>query len=152
MQVSNEFSSSFECLKSLYSSKGLNYLFRGIQVTLARDILGVGIFFGVYELIKGTIQDSSYKFTWWGWILCGSVSGAVCWLSILPLDCIKTRYQLAAGNLSYKLVISDIFQNHGIKGFWVGSLSTIIRTFIASGVGFSVYELMKHHLPKVFLV
>lgn len=152
MQVSKEFKSSYECMRELYSRQGLKYLFRGLAATFARDILGIGVFFGVYEFIKGTIHEYSLKFTWWGWIACGSFSGAFSWIAVLPIDCVKTRYQLSQKKILYNEVIKDIYYNHGIKGFWVGALSTIIRTFIANGVGFSIYELIKHHLPKVILV
>lgn len=149
MQISSEFRTSSECFRVLNKRNGPLFFMRGLGITLARDSIGFGMFFGVYELIKGTIHDSSYKFTWWGWITCGSVSATACWLTILPLDCLKTRYQMSKNKESYRLVFKDIIENHGIRGFWVGGISTIARGCIASGVGFSVYELVKKHIPKI---
>lgn len=149
MQVSSEFKTNSECFRVLRKQHGLQYLMRGLSMTIARDALGLGMFFGVYELIKGTVHDSHQKLAWWGWICCGSVSGIVGWFSILPIDCIKTRYQLSNRGESYWAVTKDILKNHGVKGFWVGGLSTVIRGCIASGAGFSVYELAKTHVPKI---
>lgn len=152
MQASNEFKTTSECLRTLYKRHGLKYLMRGLSITIARDSLGFGTFFGVYEFIKGTAHDYNIKLAWWGWIGCGSVSGIIGWFCILPLDCIKTRYQLAIHGESYWAVLKDIIKSHGIRGFWVGGLSTVLRGCIASGVGFSVYELAKTHIPKIIPV
>lgn len=149
MQVSSEFSSSWKCAVNLYHTIGLNGIYRGFLITLCRDVLGFGVFFGTYELIKGNILERTQKFKWWGWLLCGSISGVLCWVSILPLDCVKTRYQLAHHKQSYINIFLEIIRTTGIKGLWVGFQSCAVRAVVSNGIGFFCYESIKHNIPPL---
>jgi solute carrier family 25 (mitochondrial carnitine/acylcarnitine transporter), member 20/29 len=146
MQVHNMLTSSLSCMISIYRSKGIYGLYKGIFITLIRDFIGYGIFFGTYEYIKGSIIKNNFNFTWWGWLACGSISGACCWIVILPIDCIKTRYQLSPAQKSYYLITKELIESKGVRGLWSGFNSCLVRTFISSGVGFFFYELIKKKL------
>ena len=152
MQVPNSYHSTYFCAYTIYKKFGLSGLYRGLYSTALRDSVGFGIFFGVYEFTKGKIHEYNFKFTWWGWLLCGSISGICSWTSVLPIDCVKTNFQLSKTYKSYYCTFNDIVKATGYKGLWAGYLSCIIRTFLASGVGFFCYECVKSHLPKVMPV
>lgn len=152
MQVPNSYKSTGDCAKKIFLKSGFPALYKGFMCTALRDFFGFGVFFGVYEEIKGLIHYYNLKFTWWGWLLCGSLSGACCWVAVLPIDCVKTRFQLAHKPVSYYDTLRTIVKTTGVKGLWTGITSCIIRSLIANGIGFSCYECVKEHLPKAMPV
>ena len=147
MQVPNEYSSSADCLKKMYRKEGFQGLMRGFNITVLRDFIWFGVFFGIYESIKAKIHEKGWDYTWWGWIACGSISGMCCWVIILPIDFVKTRFQLSKEN--YWFVTKDIVRTSGFFVLWTGLASCIMRSFITNGVGFFCYECIKTNLPKV---
>lgn len=151
MQVSNYYKSSAECASHLYSTIGVLGIYRGLTITILRDSLGFGVFFGAYEEVKRLILEKHQKFTWWGWLMCGSFSGVMCWVAILPFDCIKTRFQLAEKKESYSVIMKEIIRTTGVRGLWAGFNSCVVRAIISNGIGFFCYELVKHNIPKYVL-
>jgi len=61
-------------------------------------------------------------------------------ISITPLSLIKTRYEGMENRVSITGVISDIYTRTGIKGFYRGVISTLIRDIPFSGIQFLIYK------------
>lgn len=87
---------TFQIAKRLVAHSGPLALYSGYRYQLARDIVGTGIYFGVYDSIKsgvglhffGTADSHPVSVA-----IAGGLSGAFGWIFIYPLDTIKSRYQ-----------------------------------------------------------
>jgi solute carrier family 25 (mitochondrial carnitine/acylcarnitine transporter), member 20/29 len=46
------YTSSFDTLKKIYKINGFQSLYRGLGITIARDVISFASFFGTYEILK----------------------------------------------------------------------------------------------------
>ncbi|KAK3074062.1 hypothetical protein LTR53_003841 [Teratosphaeriaceae sp. CCFEE 6253] len=92
-QVSGQ--SSVEVTKALWRQGKVRGLYMGGAVTSARDAVGYGFYFWSYEVAKRTLshKEDSPNQQALKVLLCGGLAGVVTWVSIFPLDVIKTRVQ-----------------------------------------------------------
>lgn len=96
-------------------------IFRGMWVTVALEVPATSVYFGVY----------SYMIASWNPFISGAVSGMAAWLSVYPLDVIKTRVQ--TDHISYRQAIA--------RGrFFVGVVPCIARGGIINAVSFAIYS------------
>ena len=117
-QVSNCEESIFKTIKS-----GT----RGITVTTLLEAPATCIYFGMYNELTNHVNMNPY--------LAGGISGVIAWISIFPLDTIKTRMQ--AQKISYRdaIKMGDFFE--GIK-------MCVARSFICNSVAFGIYNFYKN--------
>lgn len=145
-----QFAGPIDCIKKIYGLAGLGAVFKGLGPTLARESLGMGIYFATYEaLIARAVSTKQYKdrVDIPGWKLClyGGLSGYALWGSVYPIDILKSKLQtdslfkpVYSGSFS---VAKDIFTKAGIRGFYKGFLPTILRAAPANGATFAAFEL-----------
>ncbi|OBA20088.1 mitochondrial carrier [Metschnikowia bicuspidata var. bicuspidata NRRL YB-4993] len=151
-QTTKSFSGPIDCFKKIYSVGGLaSGIYKGLAPTLFRESVGLGIYFATYEaLISRELGNKIYatRTDIPGWKLCmfGGLSGYTLWLSIYPVDVIKSKLQTDSLNKpTYKGsvdVIRDISTKVGVRGFYKGFVPTILRAAPANGATFAVFELM----------
>jgi len=160
--------SSWAIAARVLRDEGLPGLYRGGGVTAARDAIGYGFYFQAYELARRVLASpeddalvAKYKV-----LLYGGIAGVVTWVSIFPLDVVKTRVQtqewvvqeperrplLAAGSESGDLVRKEVrrkgaieiarqaYREEGVAVFFRGLGICTVRGFIVSAVQFFVYE------------
>lgn len=150
-QTSNTFAGPIDCFKQIHKVGGLSSgIYKGLAPTLVRESIGLGIYFATYEaLIARELGNKIYptRSDIPGWKLCmyGGLSGYTLWLSIYPVDVIKSKLQTDSlhkptyrGSLD---VFRDISAKAGIKGFYKGFVPTILRAAPANGATFAVFEL-----------
>lgn len=182
--ASNPHTSSWAIAKQIWRSEGaLRGLYFGGAVTVIRDSVGYGFYFWSYELSTQWVDDWSKSragpvhqgepllpatagFTGVEAakvLLCGGVAGIVTWVSIFPLDVIKTRVQaqihgpapsagegspLLPGNpnttSTKRLGAMDIarqtYREGGLKVFFRGLTVCSVRAFIVNAVQWATYE------------
>lgn len=86
----------FQIVQQLVKKGGLSSLYAGYRYMIVRDIIGSGIYFGVYESMRSAVSllvfnsPESHPLSV---AIGGALSGMVCWASIYPLDTLKSRYQ-----------------------------------------------------------
>jgi hypothetical protein len=68
--------SSVDAVKQIIQRRGILGLYTGFQLHLARDTIGTGVFFGVYEGTKMTITAYRGGESNSGWAI--SIAGALC--------------------------------------------------------------------------
>lgn len=98
--------SSWSIARTIYQQSGLRGFYHGGMITSIRDAVGYGFYFLAYEASKdiwdaiaSNAFDNTLENRSTGTIgaarilLCGGVAGVVTWVSIFPLDVIKTRVQ-----------------------------------------------------------
>ena len=80
--------------------------------------------------------------------LAGAVGGSASWVISSPSELIKCRAQLASGDngaSSYR-VLREVWQSEGIRGFYLGGVTTCLRDSVGYGFYFWSYELSKRLL------
>ncbi|CBK24948.2 uncharacterized protein [Blastocystis hominis] len=136
---------SLGVIRNVLKTDGFTGLFRGLSLTLLREVPGTSIWMIVYELsLKPFIRKGYTRSTipLFGIIAAGSISGATYWASIYPIDTIKsilqtdtTLYKQAKGN-RWAVVARSL----GVRGMFRGLGCTLIRAVPANAVLFLSFE------------
>ena len=148
--------SSYGVFKGIWKHGGLRGLYYGGTITAVRDSFGYGWYFWSYELTKRLLlsrQADPFTFLTSAEVLIsGGIAGVITWVSIYPLDIIKTRLQaqpswiaerqrlLPAGNnavhseKSSLVIAQEMWQSVGIRGFYRGIGICSLRAFIVNAV------------------
>jgi hypothetical protein len=127
-------------------TEGLRGLYRGFVSNIARNTPGEMVFFATYEqcrhLLKrpGQVKDDIGAL---GSFACGSCAGIAYWVSIYPLDSVKSRIQVlsAEGKVcGLWQTFWSILKTEGVKKLYHGVGYSIPRACIGSGSHFVFYE------------
>ena len=146
-------------------------LFRGLSVTMGREVPGFFFFFGAYELCKETItsgrpDDASLIQT----IVSGAAGGVALWVCLLytasfytlfmscvtydflnqvtifPLDVVKSRIQVHDSVCSVTTMVQTIVKNEGL---YKGLTPTLIRTAPSTAALFVTYEFFRRKMIQL---
>lgn len=148
--------SSYGVFKDTWKHGGIRGLYYGGTITALRDSFGYGWYFFSYELTKRLLlsrqADPFISPTAAEVLISGGIAGVITWVSIYPLDVIKTRLQTqpswnveqqrllpgastaARTDLSSMSIARGIWQNSGISGFYRGVGICSLRAFIVNAV------------------
>lgn len=77
--------STWGAAKIVVRQHGVLGLWRGFNLHLARDVIGGGVYFGVYESCKqalGTIYGNEMRNTPWAIPLAGAICGISSWIVV----------------------------------------------------------------------
>jgi solute carrier family 25 carnitine/acylcarnitine transporter 20/29 len=133
-----------DCATKLYQEHGILGLYKGTALTLMRDVPGNMVYFGVYEMAKRFLGNNPAAP-----LIAGALAGVAFWPVVLPMDCLKSRYQTG----SYKnigQVYSELMQQEGMAGMFRGIKPAMIRSAPANAVSFTGAELTKKALSKFY--
>lgn len=136
VQLAKDGSNSLQMLRKVWVAEGLRGLYRGGVVTLARDSIGYGFYFAVYGELKRKIAvrrgEGHVKGT--DILLCGGIAGIATWVSIYPLDVIKTRIQAGgdARRMSIVTTVKVILRKDGAQALYRGLGACSLRAFIVN--------------------
>jgi solute carrier family 25 carnitine/acylcarnitine transporter 20/29 len=171
-------SSSWAITKEIIRREGVRGLYFGGVVTALRDSIGYGFYFWSYQLstrymlprieARGAQSLSENSKVRWEEaakvLLCGGLAGVVTWVSIFPLDVIKTRVQtqvLESGERAPLLdgaqdvgrrrlgaidVTKNAYRTEGVGVFFRGLAVCSIRAFLVNAVQWAVYEWIMREL------
>ena len=154
-------------LKDAYAENGFRGIFRGLSSTIARDVPFNFAFFGAYEawttLLSSTgsrlfcspnsIADRrSQNFTEapktdrrlnpFGVYIAGGCAGASGWMVSFPIDSVKSRVQTSKTPTSLVSMAKTIYKKFGVRGFFRGVSSAVLRAFPANAGLFLGYEMV----------
>ncbi|KAJ9611570.1 hypothetical protein H2200_004754 [Cladophialophora chaetospira] len=154
--------SSYGVFKDIWKQGGIRGLYYGGAITALRDLFGYGWYFWSYELTKRLILsrqvDPFISPTAAEVLVSGGIAGVITWVSIYPLDVIKTRLQtqpawsaerqslVPIGNAvnqreqSSLGVAREIWHGPGLRGFYRGVGICSLRAFIVNAVQWYAYE------------
>ncbi|KAL2751913.1 hypothetical protein ACRALDRAFT_1066367 [Sodiomyces alcalophilus JCM 7366] len=175
-QVSAPRQSSWSIAKQVYRRDGVRGLYFGGVVTALRDSIGYGFYFWTYELTSRWMEarsapsegnDAGFQQEAAKVLLCGGLAGIATWVSIFPLDVIKTRVQTQAfdggrapgssspllgrgggssaglsggGKLGAMEMARAAYREGGMSVFFRGLTVCSVRAFIVNAVQWAVYE------------
>uniref|UniRef100_A0A915MXY6 Mitochondrial carrier protein n=1 Tax=Meloidogyne javanica TaxID=6303 RepID=A0A915MXY6_MELJA len=130
------------CQAKILREKGVRYLTRGFLSTQVRDCPAMGVYFASFEYIGRQISSTNNieELNSWQLLLAGGGAGMLSWLANYPSDIIKTRFQADERYSNYSEVIRRIYLEGGLRAFYVGLGSTLVRAFPANAATFFAVE------------
>lgn len=160
--------SSWQVFKSVVAKDGVRGLYLGGVVTGLRDSIGYGFYFWSYELSKRLLlsrqADPFQAPTTVEVLLSGGVAGVVTWVSIYPLDLVKSRVQtqpqarlpseeapllkpIGQSRSSWQIARS-MYRTEGVGAFYSGLGVCSLRAFLVNAVQWYTYETVMSLLQK----
>ncbi|XP_051127454.1 mitochondrial carnitine/acylcarnitine carrier-like protein isoform X2 [Andrographis paniculata] len=134
------------------SEGGVLGLFKGLVPTLAREVPGNAIMFGIYEALKQYYaggQDTS-RLGRGSLIMAGGIAGASFWALVYPTDVVKSIVQVDdyknpkfSGTID---AFKKIVKVEGRKGLYKGFGPAMARSVPANAACFLVYEVCRSSL------
>ncbi|KAF8915475.1 mitochondrial carrier [Mucidula mucida] len=142
----------YDAIKKIFSSHGIQGIYKGQAVTLLRESTGYGVYFLAYEKLvqrematKGIKRDQISPLNS---VLYGAAAGYALWAVIYPIDMVKSRMQTDGFSPStgqkYSSTwncVSTVWRTEGIKAFTRGLGPTLIRSPFANGATFLGFEM-----------
>ncbi|KAJ2481076.1 mitochondrial ornithine carrier protein [Coemansia sp. RSA 2131] len=153
-----KFKGPLSVVAHLLKTQGVGGLYKGILPTVARETLGVGFWFGTYELVCQMLlnmqnRDGSAKLTKsdlgaGSIVLAGGCAGIGYNITSYPIDVVKSFIQTddvrsASASKERTGIVSTIktvYSRGGIAAFYRGLGITLIRAFPANAAMFMTYE------------
>ncbi|KAI4861228.1 solute carrier family 25 member 45 [Hypoxylon rubiginosum] len=161
-QLSSPPASSWSIAKQVFKTEGIRGLYFGGAVTALRDSVGYGFYFWSYELTSKWVESSRQNSSTFSQdaakvLLCGGLAGVVSWVSIFPLDVIKTRVQAQTFDATTTPLLGssasppqkrmgavevarNAYREGGARVFFRGLTVCSVRAFIVNAVQWAVYE------------
>jgi hypothetical protein len=150
----------WKALRQIVATRGPLGLWTGWNLHLARDTVGSGIYFGVYEAVKQTMtsyrgEDRPNSFL--AVAIAGTTCGVMSWVFTYPLDTMKTRVQnQLVGRFASRDISASVKQemlnglkNAGKGSKWKGVEMIIARSSIQNMIQMSIFEGIKTHVIGV---
>ena len=136
------------CVYKIVQADGFFTLFRGMTISVIREIPSYAVYFGIYRSAKRSYikpKDSGISKTLKTMAI-GGLSGSVMWSVVYPIDVIKTRIQTAkldSSNAARSIlpITIKVYNKYGFNFFYRGLGVTLVRAFFVSATTFSCYEL-----------
>ena len=142
---------SIDCLLNIYKSHGVMGCYRGMTITMMREIPSFAIYFGTFEifcqyLTRGR-RDSISPLPL---LLAGGMSGTASWVFTYPIDVIKSRYQADSTGLYNSILdcTKKTYQAGGLKAFSQGLNATILRAFPMNAATFATVVMTLRLMKK----
>ncbi|KAI8639678.1 mitochondrial carrier domain-containing protein [Parasitella parasitica] len=148
-QDSQGFKGVIDCGVRSIRSQGLMGIYRGMVMTLLRDVPGTFAYFVCYEsfkkLFKSMRKDGQLKTI--DLLMAGGFSGFAAWVPSYPQDVIKSCYQNETRFKSYRQVFTEILRRRGPRAFFNGIGPAMVRAFPANAATFFAYEMAMKAMP-----
>ncbi len=144
------YKNGFDVVKQLYKEGGVRSVFRGSFATLARDGPGSAAYFATYEILKKKLTpENSTELSLPAILTAGGAAGVAMWVSIYPVDTVKSTLQAEAGNITLPSVIRTLYARNGIKSFFPGIGPALARAVPANAATFLGVELAHSAMHKL---
>lgn len=145
-------SSTWSVVSTIFKTEGLPGFFQGMTSTWLREVPGYFFFFGGYELSRTLFTYTGQTKENLGAVpltVSGGIGGACFWLSVYPIDSVKSRIQvlsMAGKQKGFFYSFLHILRNEGFLALYSGLTPTVIRAFPSNGALFLAYEMTRKAL------
>ncbi|XP_033115911.1 mitochondrial basic amino acids transporter-like [Anneissia japonica] len=154
-QSQKHYKNSLQAIYKIFKSDGLQGCYRGIGINLIRDIPSTGLYFCADHYLSSLIASytpGNKASTVW-LFFAGGLAGSLSWLSIYPLDVIKSRWQAdGVGHMrlysSYLDCLLQCTRKEGWSILFKGVTVTMLRGIPVNGAIFVVYKYVKQLLTQ----
>lgn len=177
MQTHPEFTSYWDCIRKTYSHEGIRGFYRGIWAPLVSTSLSKSLGVSIFTYFKPKTYNFLYGDSVGSHpllrnvpvcFISGSIAGGGVSLFACPFEFTKVYSQILklvqrqhlidTHNPKHRLsktpntlqIIRVIIKNEGYMGLYSGYRYHFLRDSLSSGFYFSIYELGKHSLNKLF--
>eukprot|EP00501_MAST-03F_sp_TOSAG23-6_P001998 GSMAST32.ASY1.ANO1.2083.1 assembled CDS len=167
-----KYSSAFDCIRQVVNNGGMKSLYRGLMTPLFGSMLELSTLMTSYGYVKrllSPIDRTSHTtqcglasdIVWWKRILASGVAGICVSTVLTPVELVKCRLQIEnlkpisqatrlkgpfmyafSSRISNILFKCIIMKEDGIRGFFRGNVSTIMREVPGNIAYFGVYEIV----------
>ncbi|PKI78447.1 hypothetical protein CRG98_001159 [Punica granatum] len=135
--------------RSIFHTKGLRGMYRGLGITVLRDAPAHGFYFWTYEYMREQFHPGCRKSgqeSLRTMLVAGGLAGVASWICCYPLDVIKTRLQAQSplAPLKYNGIVDCLRKSVREDGYgvlWRGLGTAVARAFVVNGAVFSAYEI-----------
>uniref|UniRef100_A0A060TBI8 ARAD1D35508p n=1 Tax=Blastobotrys adeninivorans TaxID=409370 RepID=A0A060TBI8_BLAAD len=145
----------FRGIRQMVASQGVLSLWKGLVLTLWRDVPFSAVYWANVEYIRRELNKLAYfqqnDATFFESFISGSVAGAIAAVVTTPFDVGKTRQQVGhheakSSRLGMLPFMGNIVKNEGISALFVGVTPRVLKVAPACAIMISSYEMGK----KVF--
>jgi len=129
--------------KTIVRLEGPRGLMSGLVPTILRDAPYSAIYLMFYNKLKQVtaseeqLQLSSPELRHF---TCGLAAGAGATVLVQPADVVKTELQLSRERVGHWRVLSEVWTDRGLRGFFVGLVPRVVRKSLMSALAWTVYE------------
>lgn len=128
-------------------------LFRGLTMTVAREMPSYFCFFGAYEAVRDALKPDGRTRADCGPMattLAGAAGGVLLWSVTFPVDVVKSRIQLddAMPARGWTMCMMRVYRDEGLAALYSGLAPTLVRCVPSSAVLFIVYEFVRKLLDR----
>lgn len=133
--------SPIQCLRDIHKIEGIRGVFKGLGITVCREIPGFSTYFVSYELLTRSSDNTPVSTP--RMLLAGGLAGTVSWVLTYPIDVIKSRLQADGmmGQPRYNGALDCLKKSISAEGYSFltrGLTSTILRAFPTNAACFTV--------------
>ncbi|KPI38818.1 putative mitochondrial carrier [Cyphellophora attinorum] len=150
--------SSAAAARQIIRERGFLGLFTGFRLHFYRDVAGTGLYFGIYETLKQTI-NSAYgadKVNAPGAVMfAGAACGVLSWTMTYPLDSMKTQAQNRLVGEGAKRSMAEAasaeLRKTPARSFskWKGLEMVILRSALQNMIQMSLFEYLKERIDAL---
>jgi len=101
---------------------------KGFQMTMAREMFALSLYFGTYHWMRDDLQYNS--------LIAGGTAGLTNWTASYPLDVIRSR------QIAQRITIKEAIK---MGNFWKGYPIAASRSVIVNAISFTVFERLKNY-------
>lgn len=126
---------------------GLSGMYRGVGITLLRDVPFSLIFFPLYSTIRESLAPSLHNT-----LFSGVIAGASAAVIVTPMDVIKTIYQSKGGRRKYGSVrncFTSVVREQGVKRLMRGAVPRAVVQAPLFGITLLAFEVQKDFLSSL---
>eukprot|EP00475_Leptophrys_vorax_P039629 TRINITY_DN7186_c0_g1_i1.p1 TRINITY_DN7186_c0_g1~~TRINITY_DN7186_c0_g1_i1.p1 ORF type:complete len:298 (+),score=44.52 TRINITY_DN7186_c0_g1_i1:25-894(+) len=143
-----------DVVKRVLLQDGVVGLWRGMVPTLMRDGPGVGCWFVGFEIAKDTFRkfssDPAQPLPFWKVFASGSFGGACFWAVALPVDTVKSVYQIQENRKSVLAVARQLISERGLFYLFRAWPVAFGRGIPGAAVTLTSYDFALQYLNKNF--
>lgn len=139
-----------DCLRRTFRQGGPLAFFKGLSIPLAGSTIECAALFFTYGRAKELlgVNENAGTGSFWRLLVCGGLSGISTAFVVTPIELIKCRLQAQVGGAIAKQgqngplqCARDIFRSSGVRGFWKGYFSCLMREVPGNMAWFGAYEM-----------
>jgi len=131
-----------KAFSNVIKEEGFFGLYKGGSATLLRQITNHMVRFPVFFATTNYLKDGDHhkQLPVWQNLLAGGFAGTMSTLVNNPLDTIKTRMQKHGQDKGTMDVIRQIYRDGGIRAYWAGVSTRILRVAPGQAITWAVVE------------
>ncbi|KAJ5112944.1 hypothetical protein N7456_001478 [Penicillium angulare] len=138
-----------DCFRQSFQADGVRGLYRGISAPMTGAAVETSCLFFSYRIIqdalKATLFSDAEQLPFVVLLAAGAASGSITSLALTPIELIKCKMQVPVESAGHKApgpwaLITSVFRQEGLRGFWRGQMGTLIRETGGSAAWFGSYE------------